>query len=100
MPVPHREGDGHELAGHERGARRGPQGPLEDHRPLSLVVAGDAGEVARVVRRDVRAALAGELERLAPREIEEPEVHRVLRVAVDEVGLARASWSCRRKLDR
>src|SRR5262245_32857924 len=35
--VPHREGDGHELAGDERGAGVGAERPLEHDRPFTLV---------------------------------------------------------------
>ena len=78
----------------------GAKGPLEDDRPFSLVVARDAGEIARVVGRDVRASLAGELKGIGAGQIEEPEIHRVLGVAEDEVGLAGARRHLRRNLDR
>ena len=80
----------------DAGAKR----PLEDDRPFSLVVARDTRDIAGVVRRDVRAALAGELKRIGPRQIEEPEIHRVLAVAEDEVGLPRARRHLRRNLNR
>src|SRR5258705_6585864 len=99
-PVPHREGDRHELSGRERGARGWAKRPLEDDRPLSLVVARDTGDIPRVVGRDIRASLAGELKRIGAGQIEEPEIHRVLGVAEDEVGLAGASRHRRRNLDR
>ena len=99
-PVPDREGDRHELSGRERGARGCAKGPLEDDRPFSLVVARDTSEIARVVGRDVRASLAGELKRIGAGQIEEPEIHRVLGVAEDEVGLAGARRHLRRNLDR
>ena len=99
-PVPDREGDRHELSGRERGARGCAKGPLEDDRPFSLVVARDTGEIARVVGRDVRASPAGELKGIGAGQIEEPEIHRVLGVAEDEVGLAGAGRHLRRNLDR
>ena len=70
--------------------RFGTARPLEDDRPFALVVAGDAGDTTRVVRRDVGASLAGEPEGLGLGQIEEPEIDRALAVAEDEVGLARA----------
>ena len=98
-PVPDRERDGQELAGSERGARGGAKRPLENDRPFSLVVARDAGDVARVVGSDVPASLAGELHGIGAGQIEEPEIHRVLAVAEDEVGLAGARRRLRGDLD-
>ena len=49
---------------------------------------------------DVRASLAGELKGIGAGQIEEPEIHRVLGVAEDEVGLAGAGRHLRRNLDR
>ena len=99
-PVPDREGNRQELAGRERRARRCAKGPLEDDRPFSLVVARDTGEIARVVGSDVRASLAGELQGSGAGQIEEPEIHRVLGVAEDEVRLAGARRHLRWNLDR
>ena len=82
------------------GARGRAKGPLEDDRPFSLVVARDTRDIARVVGSDGPASLAGELKRIGPRQIEEPEIHRVLGVAEDEVGLAGARRHLRRNLDR
>ena len=48
----------------------------------------------------LRASLAGELKGIGAGQIEEPEIHRVLGVAEDEVGLARARRHLRRNLDR
>src|SRR5258705_7603232 len=99
-PVPDGERYRHELSGRERGARGRAKGPLEDDRPFTLVVARDAGEIPRVVRRDRRASLAGELKGIGSGHIEEPEIHRVLRVAKNEVRLAGARQRRRRNLDR
>src|SRR5512143_3567217 len=89
-PVPDRKGKGHELPGRERRARIDVKRALEDDRPLALVVLRGAGHVPRVVRRDVGAPLADELLRRRVRQIVEPEIHGVLRIAEDEVRLARA----------
>src|SRR5215471_10072618 len=59
--VPDRERDRQELALHERRARRGAKRPLEDDRPLALVVGRGPGDVARRAGRDVAAALPREL---------------------------------------
>ena len=99
-PVPDREGDRQEPSGRERGARGWAKGPLEDGRPFSLVVIRDTREIARVVGGDVRASLAGELQGSGTGQIEEPEIHRVLTIAEDEIGLAGARWHLRRNLDR
>ena len=99
-PVPDREGDRHELSGRERGARACGKRPLEDGRPFSLVVVRDAGDIPRVVHRDVRASAACELNWIGTRQVEEPEVHRVLGVTKDEVGFAGARRQLRRHLDR
>src|SRR5439155_21954113 len=88
--VPDRESDRQELSRRERGARGCAKRPLEDGRPFSLVVARDAGEIARVVGSDVPASPAGELKGSRAGQIEEPEIHGVLAVAEDEVGLAGA----------
>ena len=74
-PIPDREGDRQELPWHERCARGWAKGPLEDDRPFSLVVARDTREIARGVRRDVPASLAGELKRIGAGEVEEPEIY-------------------------
>ena len=91
---------GRNSPGENGGARACAKGPLEDDRPFSLVVARDTGDIARVVRRDVRASPAGELKGIGAGQIEEPEIHRVLGVAEDEVGLAGARRHLRRNLDR
>ena len=100
QPVPDGEGDGHELSGRDRGARGCATRPLEDDRPFPLVVARHTRHVAGVVRRDVRAAFAGELQRSGGRQIEEPEIDGILTVAKDEVGLPRTRRRLRRNLDR
>src|SRR4051812_41151883 len=99
-PVPHREGDGHELFRGERGARAGAKRSLENDGPFTLVVARDTCDIAGVVRRDGRTSAAGKLKGSRTRQIEEPEIHRVLRVAEDEVRLARTGRHLRRNLDR
>src|SRR6187397_2899878 len=89
-PVPDGDGDRQERSGRERGGRLRAQGPLEDDRPFSLVVARDTGETTRVgVGGDVTASLAGEPKGIGEGQIEEPQIHRVLAVTEDEVGFAR-----------
>src|SRR4029077_9968269 len=94
------EGDRHELSGRERGPRSRAKRPLADDRPLSLVVVRDTREIARVVGRDGPASFGCELKGIGAGQIEEPEIHRVLGVAEDEVGLAGARRHLRRNLDR
>src|SRR5688572_26852688 len=99
-PIPDREGDGEELSRCERGARADSKGPLENRRPFSLVVAGDAGDIPRIVQRDVRASPAGELEGIGTGAIEEPKILRVLSIPEVEVKLARVGRRLCRNLDR
>ena len=75
----------------------GAQRPLEDDRPLALVVARDAGELAGV--EGVEAALPLPVNCAGARagEVDEPEVDGVLRVAEDEVRLAGAGRQLRRE---
>src|SRR6185312_3572064 len=54
----------------------------------------------RVVGRDIRASLAGELKGIGAGQVEEPEIHRVLGGAENEVRLAGACGHHRRNLDR
>src|SRR4029453_1142627 len=88
-PVPHREGDRREFDGRELETIPRANRPLEDDRPLALVVGRATGETGGVLRRNVAASLAGELSRSRTREIEEQQAHRVLRVSKNEVRLAR-----------
>ena len=53
----------------------------------------------RVLGGDIRAAPAGELNRIGAGQVEEPEIHRALGVTEDEVGLASARRRLRRNLD-
>src|SRR3954453_21552187 len=99
-PVPHRERNGHELSGGERGTGVGAKRPLENDRPFSLVVARDTRDVPRIVRRDLCASLRRELKGRRTGKIEKPEIHRVLRIAENEVRLAHAGGHLRGDLDR
>ena len=98
--VPDRDRERHEAALRERHSRAAAQGPHEDDRPLALVVLRRPRSPRRCRRVTAGAALPVELERGRARQVEEPQVHRFLRVAEQEVRLARTRRQLDRKLQR